>query len=37
VTKNLTASVRQRLMNLARAWNEEFGLILTRYGIERLL
>ena len=24
-------------MNLARAWNEEFGLILTRYGIERLL
>jgi len=37
VTKNLTASVRQRLMNLARARNEEFGLILTRYGIERLL
>jgi len=37
VTKNLTASVRQRLMNLARARTEEFGLILTRYGIERLL
>jgi predicted nucleotidyltransferase component of viral defense system len=37
VTKNLTASVRQRLMNLARARNEELGLILTRYGIERLL
>jgi predicted nucleotidyltransferase component of viral defense system len=37
VTKNLTASVRQRLMNLARTRNEEFGLILTRYGIERLL
>ena len=37
MTKNLTASVRQRLMNLARARSEEFGLILTRYGIERLL
>ncbi len=37
MTKNLTASVRQRLMNLARARNEEFGLVLTRYGIERLL
>ena len=37
MTKNLTASVRQRLMNLARARNEEFGLILTCYGIERLL
>ncbi len=37
MTKNLTASVRQRLMNLARARNEEFGLIITRYGIERLL
>lgn len=37
MTKNLTASVRQRLMNLARARHEEFGLILTRYGIERLL
>jgi hypothetical protein len=35
--KNLTASVRQRLVNLARTRNEEFGLILTRYGIERLL
>lgn len=37
MTKNLTASVRERLMNLARAHNEEFGLVLTRYGIERLL
>jgi predicted nucleotidyltransferase component of viral defense system len=37
LTKNLTASVRQRLMNLARARKEEFGLILTRFGIERLL
>jgi predicted nucleotidyltransferase component of viral defense system len=35
--KNLTASVRQRLMNVARARHEEFGLVLTRYGIERLL
>lgn len=37
MTKNLTASVRQRLMNLARTRKEEFGLVLTRYGIERLL
>jgi GGDEF domain-containing protein len=31
LTKNLTASVRQRLMNLARARKEEFVVILTRH------
>jgi len=35
--RNLAASVRQRLMNLARARNEDFQLILTRYALERLL
>jgi hypothetical protein len=34
---NLAASVRQRLYNLARAGGEELQLILTRYGVERLL
>jgi len=35
--RNLAASVRQRLMNLARARNEDFQLVLTRYALERLL
>lgn len=35
--KNLAASVRQRLLNLAQARGEDFGLVLTRYGIERFL
>jgi hypothetical protein len=34
---NLGASVRQRLLNLARLRNEEFDLVLTRYALERLL
>ena len=34
---NLTASVRQRLLNRAREKGEDFNLILTRYGLERLL
>jgi hypothetical protein len=34
---NLVASVRQRLYNLARARSEELQLVLTRYGVERLL
>lgn len=34
---NLAASVRQRLLNLARARGEELQLVLTRYGVERLL
>jgi hypothetical protein len=34
---NISASVRQRLLNLARTRNEEFQLLLIRYGVERLL
>lgn len=35
--KNLSASIRQRLLNLARARDEDFQLTLTRFGLERLL
>jgi predicted nucleotidyltransferase component of viral defense system len=35
--RNIAASVRQRLFNLAGERGEDFGLILTRYGLERLL
>ena len=35
--RNLAASVRQRLLNLAQARNEDFQLVLTRYALERLL
>ena len=34
---NMAASVRQRLLSLARQRNEEFGFLLTRYALERLL
>ena len=34
---NLVASVHQRLMNLSKKRGEDFNLILTRYGLERLL
>lgn len=34
---NVAASIRQQLLNLAREQNEDFGLVLTRYAIERLL
>lgn len=34
---NVSASVRQRLLNLARDRNEDFGLLLMKYGLERLL
>ena len=34
---NVAASVRQRLLNLARERNEDFGLLLTKYALERLL
>ena len=37
VITNTAASVRQRLLNLARARNEDFGLILTKYALERIL
>jgi len=35
--KNIAASVKQRLLNLARNTGEEFNLVLIRYGIERFL
>jgi len=34
---NLSASVRQRLLNLATDRKEDFGLVLSRYGLERFL
>ncbi len=34
---NLPASVRQRLLNLATERKQDFGLVLTHYGLERLL
>lgn len=36
-TKNVAASVRQRLLNVSRERKEEFQHLLTRYGNERLL
>ena len=35
--RNMSASVKSRLLNLARERGEEFNLLLIRYGIERLL
>ena len=35
--KNLRASVRQKLLNLAQERNDDFGLILAKYGLERML
>ena len=35
--KNLTASVKQRLLDLSRERGLDFNLVLTRYGAERLL
>lgn len=35
--KNLPASIRGRLLNLAQERNDDFGLILTKYGLERML
>ncbi|MBV9483459.1 MAG: nucleotidyl transferase AbiEii/AbiGii toxin family protein [Acidobacteria bacterium] len=34
---NLPASVRQRLLNLATGRKEDFGLVLSRYGLEGFL
>jgi len=36
-SKDLPASIRQRLLNLARTHQEDFLFTLTRFGIERLL
>ncbi len=35
--KNITASVHQRIVNLARAQNSDANLLFTRYGLERFL
>jgi hypothetical protein len=35
--KNLPASVRQKLLDLARARKDDFGLLLVKYGLERIL
>jgi hypothetical protein len=35
--KNVPASIRQKLLNLARERDDTFGLILTKYGLERIL
>jgi hypothetical protein len=35
--RNVAASIRQKLLNIATRNREDFGLILTRYGLERLL
>jgi predicted nucleotidyltransferase component of viral defense system len=35
--RNVATSVRQRLLNLARDRGEDFGLVLTRYALERLM
>jgi predicted nucleotidyltransferase component of viral defense system len=36
-SRNTAASVRQKLLNLATSTGEDFGLVLTRYVLERLL
>jgi predicted nucleotidyltransferase component of viral defense system len=35
--RNIAASIRQKLLNIATHEREDFGLILTRYALERLL
>ena len=37
MSKNIAASVRQRLLNRSRETGEDYNLLLTRYGNERLL
>jgi hypothetical protein len=37
IITNLAASINQRLLNLARTRKEDFGLLLTKYALERLL
>jgi hypothetical protein len=34
---NIPTSVRQKLLNLARERNEDFQLLLTKYGLQRVL
>ena len=35
--KNISASVRQRLLNLRQAKREDYNALLTQYAIERFL
>ena len=35
--KNISASVREKLRNIARQRNADFALILVKYGLERIL
>ena len=35
--KNVPASIRQNLLDLARERNQDFGLVLTKYASERIL
>lgn len=35
--KNISASVREKLRNIARQRNADFGLILVKYGLERII
>lgn len=35
--KDLAASVRERLLNLAKERHEDFNFVLTRYAIQRVL
>jgi hypothetical protein len=35
--RNVSASIRQKLLNIAARQAEDFGLVLTRYALERLL
>ena len=37
MSKNIAASVKQRLLNIARSKNEEFQTVLTQYANERFL
>ena len=35
--RNVAVSVRQKLLNIAKEQEEDFNLVLTRYGLERVL
>lgn len=35
--KDIAASIRQRLLNISKETGEDFNLVLTRYGLERML
>ena len=37
MTNDISASIRARLKNIAKAEQTDFNAVLTRYGLERLL